>query len=231
MDGDTVKDIAIYYSPFDYVAQSPRLILLGITPGSEQARRANRELWRELREDTPVHDALRLAKLAGAFEGEPLRSNLLRQLTDWQVHEWLGLESAEAILSSGQERDLVHLTSSLRYPVFKSGKGYSGSSPKILDDGLLRRHFIDYLCNETPLWGGAVVLPLGKEAAVVADALAARGAIRRENVHAGLMHPSRNNSYRLKWILGDRTEKRPSLTDPASYDLGRERFQRKCLQY
>jgi hypothetical protein len=230
IDSDTDQGIAIYYSPFDYVAPSPRLVLLGVTPGSEQAEQANHALWQELRQGTTVGDSLRSAKLAGAFRTEPLRTNLLRQLEDWRVHEWLGLDSPEDILTTAQEQGTVHVTSSLRYPTFKAGKVYGGGTPKILDKGLLRRHFIDYLCSETPLWGDAVVLPLGKEAVMVSDALTARGALRRENVYPGLMNPSKNNLYRLEWILGDRTEKRPSLTDPASYDTGRERFRRARLE-
>ncbi|MFC4947042.1 hypothetical protein [Pseudonocardia sp. GCM10023141] len=230
MDSNPAHDISIYYSPFEYVAPSPRLILLGITPGSEQAKRANQALWQELRQGTSDTDSLRLAKIAGTFEGEPLRSNLLEQIADWQIHEWLGFESPEDVLSGGPEQGVVHLTSALRYPTFKSGKGYSGASPKILGDSVLRSHFVDHLCSETPQWGDALIFPLGKEPAAVASALAARGAIRHENIHTGLINPSQNNSYRLKWILGDRTEKRPSLTDPASYDLGRDHFRRMHLE-
>jgi len=229
MDADTARDLHIYYSPFEYVTPSPRLILLGITPGRDQASQANHALWREIRKGSPETEALREAKLAGAFLGEPIRSNLLRQLADWRVHEWLGLSSAEEVLTTGQEQGLVQLTSSLRFPTFKGTKEYSGASPEILGNTLLRSYFVTHLSTETAQWGDALIIPLGKKPLAIVDALCNRGQIRRENVCAGMLHPSRNDLARLNWLLSDRTGRRPDKTDPDAYDEGRANFQNKHL--
>ena len=229
MDTEPAYGLRIYYSPFEYLASSPRLVLVGITPGKDQAAHANRAIWQEIRNGASVATALRAAKFAGAFRGEPIRSNLLRQLEDWRVHEWLGFKSAEEALDSGQEQGLVHLTSSVRFPVFKGSRGYDGSGPEILSNPLLRRYFVQFLSEEARRWSDALVIPLGKKPLAIVTALCNRGQLRKQNVCEGMLHPSRNNLPRLNWILSDRKGKKPGLTDPSAYDAGRESFQSRYI--
>ena len=60
-------------------------------------------------------------KLTASFSGA-MRSNLIAMLDGIGVAQHLGLKSAAELFTPGGER--VHLTSALRYPVFKDGENY-----------------------------------------------------------------------------------------------------------
>lgn len=121
----TQDDVAIYYAPFEYINPRARIILVGITPGPTQMVNANNVARRELLSGAGSFDAIRKAKQEGAFSGEPMRSNLIRQLDHWGIQTWLELESAKDLFD--KSRDLVQTTSLLRYPVFVGGNDYRGS--------------------------------------------------------------------------------------------------------
>lgn len=55
---------------------------------------ANNEARRLLLAGKSNMEAIHAAKNEAAFSGEPLRSNLIKQLNHWGFHEWLGLDDS-----------------------------------------------------------------------------------------------------------------------------------------
>ena len=55
-----------------------------------------------------------------------MRTNLVKMLDHIGANHYLRLSSSAELF--GTRKDLVHYTSALRYPVFKNGENYSGSS-------------------------------------------------------------------------------------------------------
>ena len=132
---DTSCDVKIYYAPFEYINQSARIVLVGITPGPTQMVNANNEARRALQAGTSSEEVIRAAKSVGAFSGEPLRSNLINQLNHWGFHKWLDLSDSADLFSTS--RHLVQTTSLLRYPVFVKDNDYRGA-PDMIKHPLLR---------------------------------------------------------------------------------------------
>lgn len=65
----------VYYAPFEFVNPVARITLVGITPGPTQMLNACSAARSALLAGANDADALRQAKLTGAFSGEPMRSN------------------------------------------------------------------------------------------------------------------------------------------------------------
>lgn len=87
--------VSVYYSPFDWINPSARLVIVGITPGRQQAENALMEAQRALRAGDPPETVLRRAKNTAAFSGA-LRNNLVALLDHVGLPRWLGIGSCEA---------------------------------------------------------------------------------------------------------------------------------------
>ena len=62
------------------------------------------------------------------------------------LQKQLGITDCEELFTT--RKALVHYTSALRYPVFINGKNYSGRTPKMLKEPLLRNTIEQYLGKE-----------------------------------------------------------------------------------
>ena len=80
--------MSVYYSPFDWVNERARVVLLGLTPGWTQMELAYRGAHAAIDEGKKADEICREAKLHGAFAG-PLRANLLRMLDEIGLPEAL----------------------------------------------------------------------------------------------------------------------------------------------
>lgn len=218
---DREGDYSIYYAPLDYVNTQARLVLVGITPGETQMLEALTHARAALASGADTETALRMAKKGGSFSGGQMRPNLLRQLQSWGVAEWLGIQSCDQLFA--ERPDLVHTTSLLKYPVFSKDKNYEGN-PSMLRNPLLRRYMLEYFAREARILKDAIFFGMGPKVWEVLDWLVAESVLARENVCNGMMHPSGNNTYRLNWILSDRSLPTPSKTTPRHYDAGRRAF-------
>jgi hypothetical protein len=81
-----------HYAPFDYINQGAKVVLLGITPGAQQARNALTALRTALNAGASDEDALRRAKETASFSG-PMRTSLIAMLDCIKLHRTLGLDS------------------------------------------------------------------------------------------------------------------------------------------
>jgi len=226
LEMDSDRDLTIYYAPFESVNPTARLVLLGITPGPTQMVIACMAARSVLQRGGSYEEALHAGKLTGAFSGEPLRSNLLRQLHHWGVHEWLQIDCVEDLF--GKARHLMQTTSLIRYPAFVAEEPYAGT-PDMLRHPLLRRYLDECFVQEVLQLPNAVFVSLGSVVQRVLEALINEGVIPQNRVITGMQHPSGQSTYRINYLVGTRNEETPHATNPASYDDGRARFRKTYL--
>jgi len=213
--------LQVYYAPFEYINPTARIVLVGITPGPTQMVNANVEARRILLSGGSEAEAIKAAKQVAAFSGEPMRSNLIKQLNHWGFHRWLGLSNAEDLFV-GEQR-LLQTTSLLRYPVFVNGDDYRGN-PDMTRAPILRQQLLAGFVEEVQALPDAVFVGLGPAVQKVLDKLVIEGVLPSKRVIGGLLHPSGNCTYRINYLIGSRSTPPPHATNPDTYDAGRAQF-------
>lgn len=191
-------NLAIQYAPFDHIERDAELVIVGLTPGRQQAANALEVLAAELKKGTATPMALERAKRSSSFSG-PMRSNLLSMLDAVGVPALYGRQQAAEFFSDAKAR--VHFTSALRYPVFIDGENYSGS-PNPLNHPLLRGMIETHLLEEAKALPNAIWIPLGQHAEAALLHLSRSGHLDRAKILAGLPHPSGANAERIAYFLG-----------------------------
>lgn len=219
--------VKIYYAPFEHLNHAARIVLVGITPGPTQMVNANNAAREALLRGVSEAEAVKQAKDVAAFSGEPMRSNLIRQLDHWGFHDWLGLTSSSELFD--QSRHLVQSTSLLRYPVFVNEEDYRGQ-PNMLEHPLLRRHLTTHFVAEVEALDQAVFIGLGPQVQRVLNRLVAEGVLDADRVIGGILHPSGNCTYRINYLIGERRGETPHATNPQPYDEERAKFRAKYLE-
>jgi hypothetical protein len=213
--------LTITYAPFEYIQAHARLVLVGITPGEQQARNALLEARRCLIEGNDFGTAIRKAKVFASFSGG-MRSNLISLLDHIGLQDWLGISSVSEVWTT--RSDLVHFTSALRYPVFIGGRNYAGT-PSMTRTLKLRALLDQCLRNEARSLPDAVWVPLGPKAAEGLEWLIVQNAIDRNKVLLGLPHPSGANAERIAYFLGRKARTTLSAkTNPDALDQAKCRL-------
>jgi hypothetical protein len=209
------------YAPFDHVNDSARLVIVGLTPGAQQAANALRAAQNALLSGDDNAKASERAKIFASFSG-PMRSNLVAMLDDVGIARWLGLSTTAKLW--GDEAQLVHFTSALRYPVFVDGTNWSGT-PDLLRTAMMRSWLEAYTGAELAQFKDAAFVPLGPKVAGALYHLAQAGNIRRDQILDGMPHPSGANAERIAYFLRRKPIDRLSTrTNPIPIDTAR-----KCL--
>ena len=213
--------LSVSWAPFDHVAATARLVIVGITPGRQQAENALAAFQKALAVGAPTAEASRRAKLTGAFSG-PMRENLVAMADHIGVQRALGVRSVAEVFEPG--RELVHLTSALRHPVFVGGENYNGT-PDMLRTAALRRMVETHLAEEARALPQAIWLPLGPKPAAALAHLAKLGILNPDRILDGLPHPSGANGERVAYFLGRKARTALSAkTRPEPIDAARERL-------
>ena len=218
--------VRVYYAPLEYLNPQARVVLVGITPGPTQMVNACLEARQALQAGKSLEQAVQSAKAVGAFSGEPMRSNLVAQLNHWEFQRWLGLRDSGELFTSS--RHLLHTTSLLRYPVFVDGEDYRGT-PDMTKHPLLRRLLLENFACEVAALKDAVFVGLGPQVQKVLDQLVADGVLDARRVIGGMLHPSGNCTYRIKYLVGERSAPVPHATNPTPYDAGRRAFRERFV--
>lgn len=209
----------VRWAPFDYTPATARLVIVGITPGREQAGNAMTAFRRALHQGQPPEAALRVAKLTGSFSG-PMRANIVRMLDSVGVQTALGVPSCASLFDPAHEQ--VHFTSALRYPVFVDGTNYNGS-PDMLRTPMLKGMIDTFLAEEAKALPDALWLPLGPRPAAALHHLVSAGLLAPDRVLEGMPHPSGANGERIKFFLGLKSRSElSSKTRPEQIELARE---------
>ncbi|WNL48357.1 hypothetical protein RKE25_22760 (plasmid) [Dyella sp. BiH032] len=218
---------AVFYAPFDHVVESARLVLVGITPGKQQADAAIGTARGALLRGLSEAEACELAKSTASFAGMA-RTNLVNLLDHVGLAERMGIASTSLLWTS--RTDLVHFTSSLRYPVFRDGKNFGGSG--ITRSPLLRTEIERWFATECRGLTGALFLPLGAAALEACEFMASAGHLRQDQILSGLPHPAGSNGERVAYFLRrKRKEDLSKKTDPDVIDRGRERVLRRVAAW
>lgn len=193
IEGD--GNLEIYYAPMDWVRPTARVAIVGITPGKRTMRIALETAAEGLQAGEQEELFLDRVKSRASFSG--MRKQLIDWLDQLELGGHLGLDSSAALWSDdGDAASLLQPTSSVRYPVFKSGANYSGSSPSIVQSSMLRRYVRDVLSEELKQIPDALVVPLGKRVDEALGWLASRGGIDPARILSGFPHPSGANGHR-----------------------------------
>ncbi|WP_321528559.1 hypothetical protein [Sedimenticola selenatireducens] len=210
--------LSIFYAPFDSVNTKARVVLVGITPGLQQAVNALNAAKQEIDRGVGTLEVVVTAKATASFSGT-MRSPLIEMLDHVGLNTALGITSCAALFSDRQ--DLLHSTSILRYPVFYDGKNYSGS-PNMLKTPLLRAALEARFSEEALMLPDAVYVPLGPKVSEGLQHLANKGILNEGHILSGIPHPSGANAERIKYFLGRKSADRLSVkTNPAKIDIAK----------
>lgn len=212
--------ISVYYSPFEYVNINAKIVLVGITPGLQQAVNALNIAKTGLEKGISSEEILKSVKSSASFSG-PMRSNLINMLDHVGLNKKLGISSTELLFSSHSH--LVQMASILKNPIFVDGKNYSGS-PSMLKIPLLKElvdsFFVSEICNklESPLF-----ISLSPKVTVVLEHIASKNIISSNQILSGIPHPSGANSERISYFLGNKSKDQLSIkTNPQTIDKNKQ---------
>jgi hypothetical protein len=192
-----------YYAPFDYENPSARVAIVGLTPGWRQAQLSYLRFSELRRQNAPIQEALREAKLRASFEG-PMRANLVSMLDSLGLPKWLAIESCADLF--GRSASLLHATSALRYPVFKAGQNYSGSGPKPTRSAALLAMVDQLLGPELDRVPNALIIPLGRATSECLQWLSRSGRLQPRRWLWGFPHPSGANGHRHRQFAAHRAD-------------------------
>lgn len=193
--------VSIYYTPFDWVNRSAKVMLVGITPGRHQAFVALQAARNAIDEGLSAAQILGRSNRVGSFSG-PLRTNLVTMLDGIGVAGGLGINSTAALFEN--QHDLSALTSAICYPVFVNGANYTGSSPKLTKEPLLRAFVGTVYGAMVTMTTDALVVPLGKVASVATELLINAGRLDAKRCLLGFPHPSGANGWRVRQFDANR---------------------------
>lgn len=221
-------DLSVYYAPFDYINLKAKIVICGITPGFQQAILALDEASKQLRQGATPEAAKIAAKCTASFGG-PMRSNLIRLLDYIGIAQKLNIDSSSDLF--GSESNLVHYTSALRYPVFKSQKNYNGT-PAMVSKPILRKQLENYLLPELKqINSSTLIIPLGPKVEEALSFAVNAGSVNQEQVLGGLPHPSGANAERIAYFLGEKpANKLSSKTNSIKLDTAREQVLAKVAR-
>jgi hypothetical protein len=223
-------ELSVYYAPFDYINSEARIVICGITPGFQQAILALDEASRQLRQGATPAIAKLTAKKTASFGG-PMRTNLIRILDYIGIPKKLNIVSCSELF--GSKSDLVHYTSALRYPVFKSLKNYSGA-PSMVTTPLLRKQLEQYFLPElAQLNSSALLVPLGPKVEEALNFAVKAGVVNEDQILGGLPHPSGANAERIAYFLGEKSaDKLSAKTNSLKIDIAKDKVMAKvaCLE-
>ena len=187
--------VEIYYAPFDWANADARVVLVGITPGAQQMRRALRvagELAGGTLSDTEV---LAACKANASFSGS-MRDFLVSMLDEIGIAAGLGLASAASLWEPDQP--LASFTSTICYPTFVSGQNYRGESPRIDRVPILREFAERILPADLALTPHGLIVPLGKLPNECVKRLMDTGQVDPARCLLGMPHPSSMNGHRTR---------------------------------
>lgn len=216
---DRDGDLAVYYAPFDVVNPEARIVLVGITPGLQQAQQALDAFRSALDSGSPPAQAAVAAKRTASFSGS-MRPNLVAMLDYFGVNRWLGIGSSASLFTT--DAHLVHYTSALRYPVFYRGANYNGT-PSMVGHPLLRKHLFAGLGEEARQIPRAIWVPLGAKVSEGVRTIVSAGLLAPDRVLDGLEHPSGANNERVQYLIGrKRRDDLSRQTNAARIDEARD---------
>jgi hypothetical protein len=201
--------LEVYYAPFDQANPDARVVLVGITPGEYQMRRAWAVAAELASSDMPDAEVLAAAKASASFSG-PMRDFLVWMLDEVGIADGLHIDSTGSLW--GADQRLASFTSVICFPTFIDGRNFNGESPRIERIPVLREFAELVLAADLSLTANAIVIPLGKRPAEWVERLVREGRIESGRCLIGVPHPSPANGHRMRLFA----ERREALREQAS---------------
>lgn len=195
------REVKMVYAPFDHVNLGARIVIVGLTPGRQQATNALRAAKQAIIAGESLDQAAKSAKVFASFSGV-MRVNLVKLMDSVGLATTLGIQSTESLWT--EHSQLVHFASALRYPVFIDGENWSGSQPDALRSSVMRIWLEQYTGQELNALPRAILVPLGPKVSAMLDHLANIGLIKASQILTGLPHPAGSNAERIKYFLGNK---------------------------
>ena len=199
--------IEVWYSPVGERVHDPQVWILGITPGWKQMKIAFECAAEHLRHGATQAEAASAEKPTVAFAGT-MRINLILMLDDLGLAKHMNVESTAKLFGSS----CLRTGSVLKYPVFKNGQNYSGSSPDPLRHQVLRNMIDVVLVDEIKAVNKCLIIPLGTAVEKVLEHCVSQKYIDRNRILSGFPHPSGANGYRLRHFNERRTSMQAQLS-------------------
>jgi hypothetical protein len=185
------------YAPFDWINDQADVILVGVTPGLQQATDALATLRGRLASGATIEAAAEAAKKSASFKG--MRTLAARLMDSLKLAAVFDLPSCDDLFGPAAGR--VHSTSVLRYPVFKNSENFAGDK-RILKRPMMQTMIEDHLVPELARFSHAWIVPFGINALTVLEDLATRELIDGERLLGGVLHPSGQQWNRYNVQLG-----------------------------
>lgn len=107
--------------------------------------------------------------------------------------------------------------------------GALSGSPDMTKHPLLRKYLLENFAAEVEELKDAVFVGLGPQVQKVLDRLIQERVLKPDRVMGGMLHPSGNCTYRINYLIGDRSAPIPHATNPVPYDQGRRAFRERFV--
>lgn len=182
-----------FYAPFDYINKDAKIVIVGITPGKQQAANALKKAKEVLNRGGSVEQAKKEAKIFGSFSGA-MRDNLVNIMDEIGLHLWLDIESTRSLFA--EDQNLAHFTSTLRYPVLEDQRNFNKSPLK------LKKQVLVWFAEECQQLQDAIFIPLGPKPGEALEFMIEMGILREEQVLTGMIHPSPASAERVAYFIG-----------------------------
>jgi hypothetical protein len=213
LDSDETRREELFYIPFEHLNATPKLVLVGITPGPNQINDAYSSVQADLIAGEPDATILAKAKSHGAFSGSRMRPNLLKMLRAFDFETLLGIADVADLWGSAS--GLLHATSVVPHAAFLHGKPFAGSFEGILNSRVFKESFTRDFAASLPLISAdALYVALGKTPLDALNWCAAQGLLRREQILGAFAHPSSSGGSRVGIYLGEKLPGELDSDDP-----------------
>ncbi len=221
---DSQNNLSTWYAPFDFINDSAKIVIVGITPGYQQATNALLKSREALLAGKSEEIAMKEAKVYASFSG-PMRNNLVDMLDFAGINRLLNISTTQALFS--ERADLAQFTSILRYPVMLDGNNYNGT-PSMVRSPYLKSHIKKWFATECAVLPRAIYIPLGSKVAEALYWLADEGIISKNKILDGLPHPSGANAERISYFLMKKSkENLSSRTNGNTIDAAKNKLLKK----
>jgi hypothetical protein len=208
IDQDTEKKLEIYYTPFDYINDQAKVVIVGITPGLHQMKKAFTTVVECKDRGWSDEEILHEVKKKASFEGT-MRKNLVAMLDELGLAGHLGIPSTIDLF--GRSSHLVYNTSLLPYAVFFDQKNFNGSRPDIIKTKVLWAYVTKYFVNDMIKLQEPLIIPLGVKISKVIKSLIDKQLIKSHYVLSGFPHPSGGNGHRHRQFRENKEEMKHQL--------------------
>lgn len=191
-------DYRAFFAPFDWINDEADIVIVGVTPGKQQALEALLSFRAALAGGASLDEAAHRAKSAASFKGG-MRTLGARLMDHFDLHRLFGLTSTLDLFGSAAHR--AHYTSALRL----------SSAEEIRQLCRRQAHYSPPLhaaydrgesCGRLAMLPKAWLVPFGPNALRALEHLAAIGHLDGDRILGGLLHPGGQQWNRYNVQLG-----------------------------